>query len=395
MSTGFLGFHMQGAVQNWPNAIKLLPAGTWCKSLNDQHLCRDLKAVNPGIKTVFRYEFNRHQNLVGNYKDLARDFFSRFIDGTFWEQKLYLYIDAIEEWNEYLANSQSSVERMNWLNWCKAVNDVWSMEYRTKPELKHIRLVSCNTAIGNDIPPAFAEVVAAHDGILGYHNYTNVYDKQVRPEDWQYYSGRWVTMDTTYKVNGTQVEWLFTEGGPTIMGTFDGQHYGGVTEGWRHNKCYNGDIDAYVNGTIQYQLDRIAAWNKTNNNRCLGGVLFTSENTKDSIWKNFHLFESEMVKVAQKAASYVPVTPSAEPPPGDWQQAAWNKSIEMQISNGIMLNAKAAIQGQILSDGFIPVQNEFQHEGRTYQAAETLDNSKSRRLYWWTVSDGVNWFPKP
>lgn len=332
-----IGFHFQGTVQNWPNAVKLLPAGTWCKSLFDQHLCRDIKAVNPGVKTVLRHEFNRHQNLQGNYHDLARDYFSRFIDGTFFEQQLYKWIDGVEEWNEYLANSQSPSERANWLAWCKAVNEVWTNEYRYNPafggKLSHIRLVSCNTAVGNDIPIEFARVVQQHDGILSYHNYTNVYNKQVVASDWQYYSGRWAAMDAQYKAAGVTVKWLFTEGGPTIMGTFDGQHYAGVTEGWHHPKDYNGDIDAYVNGAIQYQLEKITAWNKANGNRCLGGVLFTSEANTGSIWKDFQIFESEMVKIAQKVATYqLPIEPPTPPPP-EPETRSWNKLVVLVPQN--------------------------------------------------------------
>lgn len=403
-----IGFHFQGAVQNWPNAVAKLPAGTWCKSLNDQHLCRDIKAVNPGVNVVFRYEFNKHQSLQGDFHDLARDFFSRFIDGTFWQQELYRYMDAIEEWNEYLANSQGPSERAQWLAWCTAVNEVWTNEYRFNPEfggkLSHIRLVSCNTAIGNDIPWEFARVVAVHAGILGYHNYTNVYHKKVVASDWGDYSGRWTRMDAEYRAKGVKVNWLFTEGGPTCIGTFDGQHYAGVTEGWKNKATYNGDIQAYLDGTINYQLDMTTAWNNAHDGRCLGGVLFTSENTRDSIWKDFHLFESEMVKIAEVVFNYDYDSPQPDPDPQpseEWKVRAWDKSVEMQISNGIMLNPAAGIQRRIFSDGemnpgaFVPVQNEFGYEGRTFQAAETLDGSKPRRLYWWTAADGVHYFEEP
>ncbi len=417
-----IGFHMQSAVRDWPNAVKLLPAGTWCKSLNDQHLCRDLKAVNPGVKVVFRYEFNQHQHLQGDFHDLARDFFSRFIDGTFWEQELYRYMDAIEEWNEYLANSQTfSVrnfipwlkdkvknivfsERAQWLAWCKAVNEVWTNEYRYNPafegKLSHIRLVSCNTAIGNDIPLEFARVVQEHDGILGYHNYTNVYRKSIVGSDREFYSGRWMGMDDQYRQAGVLVDWLFTEGGPTCMGTFDGQHYAGVTEGWRHEATYDEDLQAYIDGTIVYQLDLMADWNAQHGDRCLGGVLFTTESKQESIWKRFHLFTPQMIPIAEKVASHDP-SPPPPPPPDDWQARAWAKSVEMQISNGIMLNPDAGIQRRIFADGnmnpgaFVPVQNEFSFEGRTFQAAETLDGSKPRRLYWWTAVDGVHYFENP
>ena len=73
----------------------------------------------------------------------------------------------------------------------------------------------------------------------------------------------------------------------------------------------------------------------------------------------------------------------------------------MQITQGIMLNKDAGIQRRIFTDGnfpmgaFTPVQNEFIFEGRTFQAAETLDGSMPRRLYWWTAATGVDYFHEP
>lgn len=347
-----IGFHMQEPVQNWPSAAALLPAGTWVKAVSDQGLCRDFKAHNPGLKVVFRYEFNRHQHLEGDYHQLARDFFGRFIDGTFWQQEMWRYIDAIEEWNEYLANSQDAAERGRWLAWCKAVNEVWTNEYRYHyGELNHIRLVSCNTAIGNDIPVEFARVVQQHDGILAYHNYTNVHKGEVTGSDWPFYSGRWATMDAAYRAAGVTVRWLFTEGGACTMGVVDGVNYTGVQEGWKHPANYDGNLDAYINGAIKYQIDNVSAWNKAHGNRALGGVLFTSGNQTTGDWRLFNLTTEQWLPIAQFVRDYAPepVDPPPPPPPPSTDPTAQLLAFGRSITDA---NNDSALQQAIWRDGW-------------------------------------------
>ena len=75
-------------------------------------------------------------------------------------------MDAADEWPEYLANSQDETERAMWLSWLTAVCDVWAQIQIEPPEIAHIPLVCCNTAVGNDIPIDFADVVYDHDNIL-------------------------------------------------------------------------------------------------------------------------------------------------------------------------------------------------------------------------------------
>lgn len=394
-----IGAHFQSAVRDWPDAIKLLPAGTWCKVVYDQHMCRDIKAVNPGVKVVFRY-IDSPQTPSRDYEEckaIARRFFAKWIDGTFWEQQLHKYMDAVEEWNEYLANSQDAQERQMWLTWCKAVNSVWTNEYRNKyPELSHIRLVSCNTAIGNDIPVEFASVVAEHDGILSYHNYTSVLGKTIRSDDWQYYSGRWTVMDDVYRSVGVYVRWLFTEGGPTAIGMYDGKWYGGVMEGWRHKASYNGDLQAYIDGTIHYQLDYMANWNKAHSNRCLGGVLFTTFNQNG--WDYFKLYTSELKKIFAVVAEYDgPVDPPPiDPPPVDkpkdkaWMSKVWAATAAYQELHGVQLNAAAGLQQRIVTDFNIPadmgviVHNEMPfRDADGYYRVQTVESydGKLRTVY--------------
>jgi hypothetical protein len=97
--------------------------------------------------------------------------------------------------------------------------------------------------------------------------------------------------------------------------------------------------------------------------------------------------------------------PDPEPEPEmTWQQAAWKMSEDLQEECGISLNPEAALQAAILADGFVPVHAEVWHEHpyqdgieRAYMAAETLDGSKPRRLYYAVVPDwnDVRWIVEP
>lgn len=337
-----LGGHFQEAIQDWPTAIKLWPAGAWHKTVNDQHMCRDIKLYNPGLKTVFRHVYDGKQHPSDNYDEnvaKAREFFASFIDGTFFQQELYKYMDAIEEWNEYFANSMPTAECARWISWCEAVNWVWYNEYRYNPvhngKLSHIRLVSCNTAIGNSIPVDCAKIVQKYDGILGYHNYTRVLDKMIHIDDWKYYSGRWTDMDKEYRNAGVYVKWLFTEGGATAIGhsVTDGQYHEGVYEGWKHKASYNGDFQAYLDGALKYQLDNMTAWNKQYNNRCLGGVLFTSTTNFGGGWKYFMLDTPHLAQIGALVANYeAPVEPPPiDPPPTEVRK--WAKKVVLVPQN--------------------------------------------------------------
>lgn len=390
-----IGFHFQTPVRDWPDAIKILPKGTWCKSVNDLHLCRDFKKHNPGVKTVYRYEYNKKQHL-GDQKDetltrKARDFFNKFIDGTFYEQELYKYIDGIEEWNEYLATSQSEEETQLWVRWCKAVNEVWTNEYRSDPRLSHIRLVSCNTAIGNEIDTRFAKIVQEHDGILSYHNYTLVKNKKIASNDWNDLSGRWTVMDAKFRKAGVTVNWLMTEGGP----------FTSVYDGWRDDDIYDGDIEAHINGQIKYQIDNCSEWNKKHNNRMLGQVLFTVGPT--GTWEKYEYTTSNMKKIAAFLQSYSPeippiVDPPTQPPTEDltaWKKQAWYMSEQEQRLRGIRLNSKAAIQEAVEADDMHIVTNELNYKGKVFQPAESYTKSPPRRVYVWEPAKTVWWFEDP
>lgn len=308
-------FHFQNPVNDWPRAVAVLPAGYWIKAIDNVQLLNEAKGINPGIKTVLRHHYDTGQQFDGGIegnKVRARQFFATFIDGTF--DNYAHNIDAIEGFNEYLANSQNATEIQQRVDWVTAAADVWKNEYRNQQKYAHIKLVIANTAIGNDIPVAFAKVAVQYDCIVGYHPYVPTKDKSILPGEWPNYAGRWTEMDKRFVAAGYKVQWLFTEGGPVRYYENKGNGFTNGLDpqgGWRMSGCCNADVNAYL-AVIKYWLDQKTAWNKANGNRALGEVLFTSGG--GSLWEWFETKQPEMDTIANLAKNYVPTEP---PPPID------------------------------------------------------------------------------
>lgn len=389
-----IGFHGQRPIDNWLEAIKILPPGAPALAVNDVHMLRDAKGANPGVRTIFRKEWNHNQGFATDFeaaKQKARDYFNSFIDGTWIQQELWRYVDVVKEWNEYVASSQNEAERQLILTWLKAVTTVWNNEYRGQPICggRDIPLACLSVAIGNDIDPRYAKVIADTDNIISYHNYTHFENGQRDPMDWQYHSGRWVAMDESFRNQGIFVKWISTEGGI----------YEGVYDGWKSAKTVGGNLQRYIDECIKYQIDRITAWNTAHANRYLGGVLFTFGNTGE--WPLYELNTGEMIEIAKVVRDYGPQQPPPPPDPGetmDWQQEIWDLSIEKQ---SISLNPNAGLQKAIFADGYTPVESEFWHtpsDGvqRACMAAEHL-TSGLRRVYYSVVPNWptVQWFADP
>lgn len=397
-----VGIHFQSGTPGWLEAIAKLPAGTWQKVVNDQHMCGDLKAANPGLKVVFRYHYTSRQRPSPDYDQnviIARRFFNAWMDGSFWEQELWRPMDGVEEWNEYLANSQDETERAMWLSWLTAVCDVWAQIQVEHPEIAHIPLVCCNTAVGNDILIDFADVVYDHDNILSYHGYTFVEDGKLKGnygeeenpgKEWRWQSGRWTAMDSEYRQAGIYVKWLATEGGA----------YYSANEGWRGDRCYGGDLDAYMTGAMAHNIDRASAWNEQHGHRFLGYTLFTSGDP-GSVWDLFEL-KNHLHPVCEFIRDYVPDQPPPPPPPpppdDDMEQAFWGISIEEQTERGIWLNPLAGLQRKIIEDGLLPVHRElyptWNGETIPIMAGEHPENIGERWLYIWQDDRARRWRPE-
>jgi hypothetical protein len=314
--TGYIGFHGQRPIDGWLEPIRLLPSGTPFLSVNDVHMLRDAKSVNPGIFTVFR-KFTDDQHLPGLTYDealrKARLYFDSFIDGTWLQQELWRYVDAVKEWNEYIASSDSETRRQEIITWLKAVTYVWNTEYRFTEKVggRDIPLVCGSAAIGNDIDPRYARIVYDSNNIMSYHNYTHFFPQESGahypkgdrdPLDWRYHSGRWTYMDDEFKKQGIYLRWISTEGSP----------YNSVSDGWRSNKVLGGDINRYIEECVKYQIDRCHSWNEANNGRYIGSVMFTFGRT--GRWDDYELNSGEMTQIAQFVQSYAPEPIDPEPP---------------------------------------------------------------------------------
>lgn len=317
-------YHLQNNPQDWPRAVAQLPPGSWVKFVDGIQRAREAKQANSGVKTVIRHWYDDRQQPGATLEDNianARAFFSSFVDGSFVQEAPF--IDAVEGWNEYFANGQDAATKARFISWSQAVNIVWTTEYKTRPEFRHIRLVCANTAVGNDIPLETARAVYDYGNILGYHPYVpvnrNLYADHphfILPHEWQYYSGRWTAMDDLYRANGIRVQWLFTEWG--AVGDYGGNRLG-PNDGWRRDWIYNGNINEYL-GMMQYWFDRFTAWNAAHNDRALWPLIFTSAppGGENGPWWSFDLQQPNMDIVAQFIRDYVPGSPTdppTNPPP--------------------------------------------------------------------------------
>jgi murein DD-endopeptidase MepM/ murein hydrolase activator NlpD len=275
-----MGFHIQRTIPNWLEAVQRLPGGALVKAVDQGQIFREVKNINANINTCLRHWYDQGQVFGGSYaenKQRARDFFSTFVDGTFISE-IAPYCDYIEEWNEYLANSQNQAEIADRKRWAEAAADVWLYEYRSRPELAHIRLVLCNTAIGNDIAVGFFRIARDYDALLGYHSYTYYRHGQRGVDDWRYLSGRWHFMEQQY---GVPVDWIFTEAGP----------YESAVDGWRSPNCLNNDVNAYIEAVRQWIRD-VAQTPAYAEGRVKGFALFTTGGGDQ--WSSFETGQPEM-----------------------------------------------------------------------------------------------------
>ena len=277
--------HLQRTVPDWTRCLSLLPAGSLVKAVDNGQLFREAKGINPGVVTCLRHHYDSGQIFGGSWDQnltRAREFFASFVDGTF-RTDIAPWCNYIEGFNEYLANSQNAQEIADRVLWARAAAQVWKYEYRPHAEYSHIRLVIANAAIGNDIPRAFFEIARDYDCVLGYHPYTHWTNKQRDPGDWQYLSGRWVSME---QAAGIKVDWLFTEAGP----------YEAAENGWRSNTCLGFDRALYVDSVRQWIRDvqQTAAYKE---GRTKGFALFTTGRA-GATWTSFWTEQPELDQLA-------------------------------------------------------------------------------------------------
>lgn len=304
-----MGFHFQNSVQDWPRAVARLPEGSLIKAIDRGDILRDAKLINPGVITALRHHGGPQNIFDGRgfeaYKELARQFFATFIDGTFRTQYAR-YTDLVIEWNEYLASSHTGAELNDRIDWAWAAAWVWANEYRTQPDYGHIRLALLSCPVGNDINRAFAEIALEYDCVLSYHAYDKfVGFKQRDPFSWRYHSGRWAYNEASW-VN-LKPDWIFGEAGP----------YAGVLEGWRHPSVLGGDINAYVNAVRTWTRE-LKTTDAFREGRLLGYALFTTGGTSE--WQYYETRQPELDALAAMIDEEW-TSPPPPPPPMPRQYA--------------------------------------------------------------------------
>jgi hypothetical protein len=313
--------HLQRTVPNWDEALRLGPERALLKTVDQSGQNNVAKAINPNIKTCLRHWYDPQQVFGGTFeenKTKARVFLDTFIDGTFIMHHAQ-YTDFIEDWNEYLANSQNAQEIEHRVTWARALAWVWKNEYRYRTWIhegvdygqacKHIRLVLCNTAIGNWIHRDFAVVARDYDCAMGYHPYTAwgwETPKERWEFDWVYLSGLWDTMEFDW---GIEVDWVFTEAGP----------FQSAIDGWRSDNCLGFDRDLYVHAMREWIKD-VQQTPAYKEGRIVGWATYTVGRV-DSVWKHYWTEQPELNMLAnmykQEWNPGTPPPPVDPPPPDD------------------------------------------------------------------------------
>ena len=296
-------WHFQGDVPDWPRVV----SRTICKKAIDRgDILKTAKLINPKVFTILRHHVG-NQEFGGTWEDnvqRALDFFSRFIDGTF-DEKYAPYVDAIEEYNEYLANSHTPEEVQMRLMWALACAHVWEHEYRTQPLYQHIRLILCNTAVGNIIDWRFGEIAMQYDCLLGYHPYTLWEHKQRWDGDFDNLSGLFNTMEEALWPDHIKPTWVLTEAGP----------FRNAADGWRHPEVLDRDINAYINA-VRLWIEDVKGTRAYQEGRIIGFNLFNTGGTPEWVWYETNTDEMEALAPMIEDL-WVPVSQPPPEPPSD------------------------------------------------------------------------------
>lgn len=388
-----IAFHFQNAVNDWPRAVAQLPGGVYNKAVDGVQLLAEAKQYAPHSKTVLRHWYDPLQVFGGGWNDnvqRARAFFATFIDGTFMQYARH--VNAVEEWNEYHAQTHTPAEIAQRVLWAEAVAYVWSQEYRKRAGLEHIRLVLANTAVGNDIPFDYGEIAREHDCIMGYHAYVPVnaaYDTphNIKPGEWEHYSGRWEMIDERWRSARIYVPWLITEFG--CVGE-EGDHLR-PNDGWRMAYTYGGDAQKYTS-MMGYWMSKAKQTAAYRNGRFLGATIFTTGG--GSQWREFEVQQPEMDTIAQYVRDNAGAPPPPPPPPDPVDPLATAVWQYGQASGLCTANNDAALNAAIWRDGWDVGGAEGWHlingVNVAIQAATKRDRPGILRYYYAEVGNWAN-----
>jgi GH25 family lysozyme M1 (1,4-beta-N-acetylmuramidase) len=387
--------HVQEPVNDWLQAVERIPAGSLVKAFSVQWLS-EAKAKNPAVNTMLRYVHDELQDVNPDdteqvRENRARDWFGRFIDGTFLDGSTagiphWQATDMIGWWNEFYADSQSPEEKALFWKQERTAARIWQQEYRQGPhaaKLGHIRLAICATAIGNTIPIQSAETAVLYDCVLDYHAYT--YWEMIDGEptraanDWADLSGRWEGMDNDFRAAGYTCDWLFGESGP----------FTSTLTGWRHEGVLGGHIPYYVEAVRQFVRD-VKDTHAYATGRVLGFALFTT--VGGNHWTYYQTRQPELNELANMLRQeWTPVTPPpVEPPPTPAPLPPAVIAQLWQLSDNyphkINYSPNLGLWQAILADGRSPVHTELSTtiDNQPYAVQAAFKQGEEDELHVWT-----------
>jgi GH25 family lysozyme M1 (1,4-beta-N-acetylmuramidase) len=303
------------------------------------------KQLRPDTYTVVRHHMDEQTQLaylgMADKRAAADGIFRRFIDGTFAQHAEF--VDAVEFTNEMWGpNRRDEVEALD-----IAGIRVWTEVYQAQQIFEHIRCVFGNAAVGNNTTTAVAREVAEKGQILGYHPYIPVKLGVPLPREISHYSLRWMALDDMYKQNDIYVDWFFGEIGAvgycsSSSGGDDGNGRVGRFEpgwGWQHPDVCNGDLANYLK-ILDSWAAYVMAWNHKNDNRALGGTIFSS----GPGWPYFQIRQPVMNQVADHYKQFFANIPEPKPEP---EPEPEEKAFGIDVSHwqGEMDWARAKAQG--------------------------------------------------
>lgn len=279
-----------------PSIIKGVPGGDVYRMGKLAH------AYSPGTRTVWRRVVGDGNYIVGNLRDQAQRYLDQYKDEAETASR-NLGITLDEFWNhiDYIGGLNELIS-----NWDP--NTPTQVEFECHlADLVHTQ-IGHNTALAAPAVPVGNPNHAAEDVlkmlplaklseqglvILDYHAYWTAGKEPGRSyldQEWEWFPGRWTEWDKIFTAEGVYPTYMFGESGMVYDPT-DGTWVGGGGS-WRNA----GSILYYLD-QIKRMNERIAAWNATHNNRCLGGVLFTCEYSWG--WDEFLLSTGDLLELVR------------------------------------------------------------------------------------------------
>lgn len=415
----YLTYHMQDPFDNWNNylARAAQPGNFPFRSIKVFHPedWAVVKAASPKTDVVYRSWADKtgqgrwmQMAMEGKADQAANEFVDSFIDSV----KTHMPDGAIESINEEYPTGNATK--------LKGIVDFDIAFIRAIAQrLPNHRAVVFTAAVGNPgwdelhLLMPLVHVAAQHRAIMGYHGYHPVKDSQsgVDLESGKNHLHlRFVGMDDYFISKGFRLDWFIGEAGAMGVQVLDpppGDNWGmSVVNGWKHSNVWDGNLNAYLDDL--WQLDRLCAQTRVAKEGRLKGVaIFTSRPWSDGTWKWFNMVGNaadQMAQLIQKGVEVSDYPEPPEPPPSNSDhQAAWDYTVNMQVTGqgGLRLNAAAGIQQQVTHDSerdnlsLQIVTDEYHLNGKTYQAAESLTGACARRVYVWSPGEHIYWYEDP